>query len=157
MVAMLSASSLGPYIPDMLMHPSATSDTTGPAAPSCLVLICPLDIIIIQNIRPLAETLRAVPCNQPGAHRVPVCIQKKPRRQQNVQKCEYAAQDQRRSWHRSSMDDGSHPLEYIGRRKHARYLLHPDGQCGERIKDSGEGRDQSRNRPHEPFRGWAQT
>ena len=33
-VAMLSRSSAGPYIPDMPMHPSANGNTAGPAAPS---------------------------------------------------------------------------------------------------------------------------
>ena len=34
MVAMLSASSDGPYIPDIPMHPSASGNTRGPCAPS---------------------------------------------------------------------------------------------------------------------------
>jgi hypothetical protein len=36
---MLSASSLGPYIPDIPMHPSAIADTRGPPVPSCVVFI----------------------------------------------------------------------------------------------------------------------
>src|SRR5689334_20794304 len=35
MVAMLSASSLWPYMPDMPMQPSARGNTKGPVAPSC--------------------------------------------------------------------------------------------------------------------------
>src|SRR5580658_2699493 len=39
MVAILSGSSLGPYIPDMAMHPRATRETAGPFLPSGMVLI----------------------------------------------------------------------------------------------------------------------
>src|SRR5580658_3099366 len=39
MVAMLSDSSLGPYIPDIAMQPSATRETCGPFFPSRTCLI----------------------------------------------------------------------------------------------------------------------
>src|ERR1035441_6973612 len=39
MVEMLSASSLGPYMPDIPMQPSARADTGGPLAPSGLVIM----------------------------------------------------------------------------------------------------------------------
>ena len=34
MVAMLSARSAGPYMPDMPMHPSPRAETSGPLVPS---------------------------------------------------------------------------------------------------------------------------
>ncbi len=37
MVAMLSSRSAAPYMPDMPMHPKPTAETTGPAAPNCLL------------------------------------------------------------------------------------------------------------------------
>src|SRR5690242_5266939 len=36
MVAMLSASSLGPYMPDIPMQPKASGETCGPASPSVM-------------------------------------------------------------------------------------------------------------------------